>query len=372
MGSENSHDKWANGIWDKIQIKIAAQCKRLGSAVPYIAIDGRYNDKMAENPFWWTNGFWPGILWLVSHGKGEAKDTARAIEERLDASLAAFSGLHHDVGFMWTLSALLDFKITGNPQSRIRGLHAATLLAGRYNPRGHFIRAWNGDKTGWIIVDCLMNLPLLYWAAAELQDPRFRYIAMEHADTALKYLVREDGSCNHIAVLNPENGELLETPAGQGYGPLSSWTRGQAWALYGFALSGLHTGEKRYIAASKQIAHYFIAEVSACGFVPPIDFRAPRELLDTSAGMIAACGLLLLSDLAEEHEKSLYFDSALKLLQTVEAQYSDWDPARDSIIQMGSAQYHEKLEERHVPLIYGDYFFIEAVHRLLHPGFQVW
>ncbi|MDR3335041.1 MAG: glycoside hydrolase family 88 protein [Treponema sp.] len=374
--SESIHKQYAENVWDKIQTKISVQCDRIGVIVPYIAVDGRYSDKMADNLYWWTNGFWPGILWLLFYSAGEQKyaDTARAIEERLDAALAGYEGLHHDVGFMWTLSAGLDFKLTANPASRVRALHGANLLAGRYNLRGHFIRSWNKDYTGWIIVDCMMNLPLLYWASAEVVDPRFRYIAMEHADTALKYLVREDGSCNHIAVLNPENGALLETPAGQGYAPGSSWTRGQAWALYGFALSYRHTGEERYLTASKRIAHYFIANIFRYGFVPPVDFRAPDtpEKLDASAGMIATCGLLQLSDIVPDAEKKLYLDAAMRILKATEEKYCDWDPGRDGIVQKSTAQYHEKTDEFHVPIIYGDYFLIEAIHRILYPELQVW
>ena len=373
---ESGHGLWARRVWEKIKEKIAAQHERIGAKVPYIARDGCYDDKMADNVYWWTNGFWPGILWLMYHDTGDQRylDTARSVEERLDGALSGFEGLHHDVGFMWTLSARLDFKLTANPRSKIRALHAANLLAGRYNPRGRFIRSWNRDCTGWIIIDCMMNLPLLYWASEETGDPRFRYIALEHADTALKRLVREDGSCNHIAVLDPANGNLIETPAGQGYGPGSSWSRGQAWALYGFALSCLYTGEERYRSAAKRIAHYVIALLSRHGYVPPVDFRAPREpvKIDTSAGMIAASGLLCLSGITGEAERHCYFDAALAILKTLEADYCDWENARDGIVQKGTAQYHDKLEEFQVPLIYGDYYFIETIHRLMYPGFQVW
>jgi unsaturated chondroitin disaccharide hydrolase len=322
---------------------------------------------MAENPYWWTHGFWPGILWLMFHHTGEAayRETAEEIEKRLDDSLAGYEGLHHDVGFMWLPSSGLDYRLTGNPLSKTRTLHAAGILAGRYNPRGHFLRAWNGKYTGWMIVDSMMNLPLLYWASEELDDPRFKFIAMEHADTALKYLVREDGSCNHIAILDPADGSFVEAPAGQGYAPGSSWTRGQAWALYGFALSYLHTGEARYLEASRRIAGYFSAEVSRYGYVPPVDFRAPAEpkKIDTSAGAIAACGLLCLGDCIK---------TAMHILTALESGYGDWNTDRDAVLQMGTAQYHDKLDEFHVPLIYGDYFFIEAVHRLTSPDFNVW
>ncbi|MDR2701681.1 MAG: glycoside hydrolase family 88 protein [Spirochaetaceae bacterium] len=367
---------WAQALWPKISEKMSAQCGRLGAAVPYAAIDGVYSDKMRDNIYWWCNGFWPGMLWLMYHADRDDKylQTARAVEERLDAALAGFEGLHHDVGFMWMLASVADWHLTGDKTARIRALHAANLLAGRYNPRGRFIRAWNRDCTGWIIIDCMMNLSLLYWASGQLNDPRFKFIAMDHADTALKFLVREDGSCNHIAVLDPQNGALLELPAGQGYASGSSWTRGQAWALYGFAISYRHTGEMRYLEAARRIARYFCAEVSRFGYVPPVDFRAPEEprKIDTSAGAIAACGLLALAAIAEGEESVRHCTDALAILQAIEAAHCDWNILTDGIVQMGTAQYHGKTDELHVPLIYGDYFFLEAVHKLLHPEFIIW
>jgi unsaturated chondroitin disaccharide hydrolase len=174
--------------------------------------------------------------------------------------------------------------------------------------------------------------------------------------------------------MDPDTGALLETPAGQGFASGSSWTRGQAWALYGFALSYRHTGEDRYLEASRRIARYFLDEVSRFDFVPPVDFRAPEEprKLDTSAGMIAAAGLLQLAGLGNDSENEGYHSGAIKMLQAIEAKYCDWNTDTDSIVQMGTAQYHGKLEEFHVPLIYADYFFIESVYRLRHPDFQIW
>jgi unsaturated chondroitin disaccharide hydrolase len=371
-GQHEAND-WACYIWQKIETKMSAQCDRLGACAPYAAINGRYTDKMTDNIYWWTNGFWPGMLWIMYHAGGEDKylKTARAIEEKLDAALAGFEGLHHDVGFMWTLASVLDWRLTGDKTARVRAMHAATILAGRYNPRGRFIRAWNRDCAGWIIIDCMMNLSLLYWAAAESEDPRFKFIAMDHADTALKYLVRKDGSCNHIAVLDPRNGKLLETQAGQGYAVDSSWTRGQAWALYGFAISYFHTGETRYSEAARRIARYFCVEVERYGYVPPVDFRAPDEprKIDASAGVIAACGLLALHEIG----KSVgYADSAFKILKAIEAAHCDWDPGTDGIVKMAAAQYHGKTEECHVPLIYGDYFFMEAINRLRGSDLRIW
>ncbi|MDR0568209.1 MAG: glycoside hydrolase family 88 protein [Spirochaetaceae bacterium] len=374
--------RWAQQVWANIEAKISAECGRIGSQVPYIARNGKYEDVMASDPFWWTNGFWAGILWLLHHDTGEEKYSvaARGVEDRLDECLTRFTGLHHDVGFMWLHTAVLDYRLTKQPRSLERALHGAAILAGRFNPWGRYIRAWNGDKTGWMIIDCLMNLALLYWASEQTGDPRFSYIAMDHADTALKCLVRDDGSCNHIGIMDLKSPKLLEAPAGQGYASGSSWTRGQAWGLYGFAISADHAKNcaeekyREYLAASKRIAHYFISSAGSYGYIPPIDFRAPKEpdLRDSSAGAIAACGLLRLAGLLPKEEQAFYRDSAFRFLKAIEENCCDWDPARDAIVQKGSCAYHTASDEHHVPLIYADYFFIEAVHQLRHPDFRVW
>ena len=190
-------------------------------------------------------------MWLmyIETGEKEFREAAEISEKQLDRCFEMFYGIHHDVGFMYMPTAVMDHRITGNEESRKRGMHAASLLAGRFNPAGNFIRAWNenygGDPTGRAIIDCMMNLSLLYWASEERQDPRFRHIAEAHAHTVMKYFVREDGSVCHIVDFDPETGAYISDEGGQGFGKGSSWSRGQAWAMYGFTVSYLHTGKKR-------------------------------------------------------------------------------------------------------------------------------
>jgi unsaturated chondroitin disaccharide hydrolase len=369
--------EWAEGIFEKIKNKINAECSRLENIIPYIPRGGFYHDLDApDGIYWWTNGFWPGLLWQMYHaaGNGEFRKSAKEAEKRLDKALEGWEGLHHDVGFMWLHSAVANYRLTGNRDSRRRGLHAANLLAGRYNPAGKFIRAWNGDRAGWIIIDCLMNIPLLYWAAKELADPRFAFIAQNHAGTALKVLARPDGSCNHIAVLSPETGECLETPGGQGYAPGSSWSRGQAWAIYGFALSFRHTGRQEYLDASKAAAHYVISNFALNDWLPPVDFRAPAEPVkyDSTAAMIASCGLLEIACHVGEYEKPFYTGAALNILRSGERAFADWNTETDGIIGGGTGSYHGGPDDTEVPIIYGDYFFIEAILRLLGKDFLIW
>lgn len=152
---------------------------------------------------------------------------------------------------------MAQFKLLGHEDSRRRAMTAASHLAGRFNPAGQFIRAWNQpERVGWAIIDCMMNLPLLYWASEETKDPRFRHIARLHADTTLREFLRLDGSTHHIVCFDPETGERQEALGGQGYDPNSAWSRGTAWAIYGMALSARYTGDQRYIDAAKRSADF--------------------------------------------------------------------------------------------------------------------
>lgn len=370
--------EWALSIYKKIDQKLVIQAERLDDKIPYIPDEqiGLYvDDKGATDPVWWTNGFWAGMMWQMYHatGKDIYRKTAEKNEKRLDKAFEIYTGLHHDVGFMWLHTAVANYRLTENERSKARGLHAAHLLAGRYNPRGQFIRSWNRDRSGWVIIDSMLNVPLLYWAEKEIGDPRFRYIAEDHVDKVMSHIVRSDGSVNHIGVFDPTNGELIETPAGQGYASGSSWSRGQSWAIYGFALSYLHTGKKEYLDTAKKVAHYFISEVSKTDWIPLVDFRAPKEpvMIDTSAGMCAACGMLEIAKHVDEYERDLYIDAAVKILMAVEKKYGIWDLGKDGLIDFSTGSYHEEAWTE-VPIIYSDYYFVEAILRLLNKDFLIW
>lgn len=367
--------KWVEETWKKLEHKLSVEVDRTGAKIPYIPVNGRYIDMAKENIFWWTNGFYGGILWQLYHAtKNEKyKETAVKLGECLDTTLEYPDKLDHDVGFMWLHTAVAAYRETGNREARETGLRAAKTLAGRYNPAGKFIKAWNGNRDGWVIIDCLMNLPLLYWAAEETGDDSYKEIAVNHTETACREILRKDGSTNHIVVFDTVTGEALDNPAGQGYKSGSSWSRGQAWAVYGMALAYRHTGNEEYLNRSKLAAHYFIANAAMTDFVPVIDFRAPKNpyYIDSTAGVIAACGLLELMNFVGEGEKDFYFDAAIKLIRAIEKRCVDWNEDKDGIIGLGSARY-DRAEDREVPIIYGDYYFLEAVLRLLDKDIFLW
>lgn len=248
-------------------------------------------------------------MWQLYHGTKEELYQKAALENerKLDQNLMNYGGMDHDSGFKWLTTSVAHYRLTGDQASKNRGLLAAANLAGRFNPVGNFIRAWNdegdGRNAGWAIIDCMMNLPLLYWAYKETNDHRYLHVAKFHADTTMKHFVREDGSVKHIVEFNPDTGECVQEIGGQGYGVGSAWTRGQAWGLYGFVLSYLHTKESRYLSCAEKIARYFMDNTPENGIIP-VDFRQPMTCRweDSSASVIAACGLLELAKLVENKQ----------------------------------------------------------------------
>ena len=339
--------------------------------IPYSTENGQWKPVHIH---WWTNGFWPATMWQMYLATKDDlfRDEAIRTEKMLDVNLEDFEGLSHDVGFMWLIQSGVRYALEGNKDSYARTMRAAQHLACRYNPNG-FIRAWNGEgREGWAIVDCMMNLPLLYWASEVSGDPRFRLIAMKHADTAMDVFVRPDGSCNHIIIFDAETGEVLDNPGGQGYESGSSWSRGQAWALYGFTLSYLHTGKQEYLDTAKRVANYFISQITD-DYIPRCDFRQPAEpvLKDNTAGAVAAAGLLVLSQQLPELEAVTYYDVAVKMLRAMEREDINWDLNDPALLQRCTAAYHD-IPGRHITMNYADYYFVEAIHMLRGQKMLFW
>ena len=282
--------------------------------IPYKSENGRWIPSPYDGNSWWTGGFWPGLMWQFYAATGDEAflREARRTEELLTAEFRRFTYLNHDVGFMYLLSCGADWKLTGDVQAHTDTLHAASLLMGRFSPVG-YIRAWNGfEQRGYAIIDCMMNLSLLFWASRQTKDPRFAKVATIHADTCAREFIRENGSVSHIIEFDPETGARVKEHAGQGYCLGSSWSRGQAWGLYGFTLAHLNTHEPRYLAAAEKIAGYFMAHIRPDGLTD-CDFCQPpeEERLDNIAGAVAACGLL---ELAKLTGNQTYHEAALRLV----------------------------------------------------------
>ena len=405
----NSEDKkWAAETLKKISDKMEVVTERNQGKIPYTTdASGRFDDRSGKKDIcWWTNGFWGGELWQLYKltGKEIFRQEAIGTEDKMDAAFMDYNGMDHDAGFRWLPTSVIRYKMEKNPESRNRGLLAAGSLTGRFNLNGNFIRAWNDwgddrDTTGWAIIDCMMNLPLLYWAYEELGDPRFKAIAVAHADTAMKSFIREDGSVRHIVGFDPATGEYLRDYGGQGYGEGSSWTRGQSWALYGFALSYKYTGDKRYLETSRKVADYVLSELDSKypDYLVPVDYRQPGDARwqDSTAAAITAGGLIELAQqiakadpeqekkpedfeyisismMSENERQKLsdrYLAAAVKLLRALDENSCDYTTEKDNILEKCTAAYHDEKHE--FAIIYGDYYYIEALMKLTGEALEV-
>lgn len=366
--------KWVDSMFERLDKKLSKTATEVRDFVPYLIKDGKYIPEQNVGIAWWTNGFYGGLMWLMYNAtkNEEYRKTAERQEELLDGAFVDYDKLNHDVGFMWGLTSKANYMLTGNKASRLRSLYAANVLMARTNIKSGFIRAWDYDpkvntNPNYSIIDCMMNIPLLYWASREKEDERFSYIAHMHAEMTMRYHVRENGSVVHIAVHAEDHDELIETLAGQGSAVGSSWTRGQAWAVYGFILSYIHTGEKKYLDICKKISDYFIKRAEEYNYKIPADFDQPDDVdyIDNSATACACCGLMELYKATEDRK---YLECAIKLLKNLESDCI-FDDSNQSILQNAMAAYYDG-EQLH--LIYGDFFLAEAILKLKGSDFLIW
>lgn len=375
------HQNWIDSTWEKVDKKLSRTAVKSRNKLPYTTVDGEHVERDIT---WWTNGFWGGMMWLMYEATGneEYKKTAERSEELLDEALRNYKELHHDVGFMWHLTSGANYRLTGNKDSAVRNFFAATSLFSRYNITGDYIRAWNGkwsgmDNAGFSIIDCLMNLSLLYWASDEIGDDRFKKIAMRQMDMAMRDHIRPDGSTNHIVNHEVDKVGVKEIIGGQGYAADSCWTRGLAWAVYGSIISYIHTGKPEYLEAATRTAEYFIKNCKKTNYLTVIDFCAPEKPLyyDSTAGVCAACGILEIAKYVSEEEGRRYTQEAINILKATDEHFCNYEENEDALVLMGSELYPSKDEYRvglHIPIIYGDFFFVEALCKLKGRKFFIW
>ena len=299
----------------------------------------------------------------------DAHAAARAKIDRLAERVGA--AFHHDVGFQFQPTAVMRFKQTGQKDARRRGLLAANLLMGRFNVAGGVIEAWNAKgRRGYSIIDTLMNLPLLFWASETTGEPRFANLARAHLDRAIAEFVRSDHTTHHIVEFDQTSGARIAAHGGQGYAPDSAWARGHSWAVYGLAIAARYTGEAEYRDLARTVADRFL-NLNAPHGVPPWDFRAPDAATaprDSSAGAITACGLLELSDLGCPRARG----EAEELVHVLTDRCAAFDDdAHDGLLRHATGKLPQGAWID-VSLIYGDYYYYEALQRLVGQGRTCW
>lgn len=287
----------------------------------------------------------------------------------------------HDLGFLYIPYAVALYKLTGDEEMKEIGIKAADELAKRFDPRGGYIRAWGRmdyqtpeyvdselakdhfftESKGLAIIDCMMNIPLLFWAQEVTGNRFYGRIAEVHADTTMKYFVREDDTVCHAYRFDEETGEPIGEENYCGYGKGSYWARGTAWAIYGYMCCYKYTGKEKYLKLSLRLLRRFIKESG--GEVPVWDFRLPegdQHNLDTSAAAIvlSACNeLVKFTDCTEVKE---YIESMYGKLMD----YVDLNPENNGFLrEQNGRKYYAS---------YGDYYLVEAIFGREHPEYVIW
>lgn len=358
---------------------------------PAYSIDNFYSP--ADN-IDWTDGFWTGEIWLayeyLMNMEGGAQQSASALKEAALIQVDSFlnrieNGIsvdHHDMGFLYSPSCVAAYKLTGNENAKRAAVLAADKLITRFHPVGEFIQAWgamDAPDNYRLIIDCLLNLPLLYWASEETGDNKYRDIAEKHIHTALGNVIRDDYSTWHTFFFNMETGEPDYGSTCQGYRDGSAWARGQAWGIYGLAVGYKYTKRPEYIDLFRHVTDYFLSRLPE-DLVPYWDLEfmdwskealeADPQPRDSSSASIAACGMLEMAKYLEKEESAYYTDIAAKIMKSLYENYAVKD------FSMSNGLVLHSTYSKHTPYntcnhygvdecnSWGDYFYMEAMTRL--------
>ena len=309
----------------------------------------------------WTGGFWAGILWLA-YEQQRTDDWLGLATSYTDRLLPRARDTHnHDLGFMFYPSAIKGWRLTGNEAYRAAALQAATALAAQYNDEAGFIPGWGffgaENWSGSVLVDTLMNLPLLVWATQQGGEARLMQVVRGQVELTLKHHQRGDGSFYHVYKFDPKTGAPIAGDTYQGLAAETTWTRGQGWAIAGLAMLAAMTGQQTYLDASKRAAACFAARLGA-DHIPPWDFDATGadQPKDASAGVIVAYGLLRLHALTGDAQ---YLQSATHMLEAL-ARTCGNDAGPGGLLLHATADLPHGLGIDQSTM-YGDYYYLKAL-----------
>lgn len=329
------------------------------------------NDAVVGGNSGWTTGLWTGQLWLAFEftNNPQIKRVAQRHSESFYDRLKNRIDLdHHDLGFLYTPSTIADYRLTGSQQARATAIAAAGELMNRYLPGPGIFQAWGSlddpEQRGRMIVDCLMNLPLLYFAARETGEKNYAKAATSHAGQTANYLVRSDGTTHHTYYFDVVTGAPRFGRTRQGASDDSCWARGQAWAIYGFALLYAQTGEVKFLQKCRQVADVFLDKLPAnrIAYWDLIYSDGSTEPRDSSACAVGVCGLIELSELLAEPHGNIYMAAALKILESLISKCSPADGA-NALLLGGTHNLPKGLGVEEANL-WGDYFYLEALTRV--------
>ncbi len=349
---------------------------RFGHEFKHIFSTDQFYTKAENNQ--WTNGFWTGELWLAYESTKDpafleaAMAHTESFRQRLEKKVEIDT---HDLGFLYSLSCVAAYKLTGNERARETALMAADKLLERFHEKGQFLQAWGKlDEPGnyRLIIDCLLNLPLLYWAGETTGNSIYTEKADAHIRTALSVLIRPDDSTYHTYYFDPETGEPVKGVTHQGYSADSSWSRGQAWGIYGLALSYRYTKNPEYISLFERVTAYFLQHLPE-NLIPYWDFifqDGSDEPRDSSSAAIAVCGMMEMAKYLPEDKADYYRSIARRLLKAL------YDVCAVKSPEESDGQLLHGVYGRKTPYndcidhgidecnLWGDYYYVEALVRL--------
>ncbi|MCK2237692.1 MULTISPECIES: glycoside hydrolase family 88 protein [unclassified Crossiella] len=347
-----------------------AKLRQTAPTVATFPEETKFEKWIPVNDGGWVGGFWPGLLWLgfVDSRDPQFEKWAREAALRLTPRIPDTGT--HDMGFLFYPSWVTAYRLTGEAAWRDGAVRAAESLSKRYNTAGKFIRAWGSlgstGNAGRTIIDTMMNLDLMFWATEVTGDGKYADIAANHARTTIKHFIRPDGSTPHVFDFDPVSGTAVGPNTVQGYSPTSTWARGQAWGIYGFATTYRRTGDRQFLNAATRMADHILPYLAESP-VPIWDYRsplAPHDIRDSSAGAITACGLL---DLAKITGNARYQTTALTVLDALSRTCLTTRSDRHDAVLARGTKNRRAENGIEVSLPYGDYYLMEAILRVLKP-----
>lgn len=320
-----------------------------------------------EDLYDWTSGFFPGSLWYTYELTKDTKFKEEAIKyTNLLYNVKDYTGTH-DLGFMIYCSYGNGFRLTGDTSYVHVMVQTADNLISRFDSTTQTIRSWDfGDWQYPVIIDNMMNLELLFWASDYTKNPKYREIALRHADTTMKNHYRADYSSYHVIDYDTITGEVRSKGTFQGFADESAWARGQAWGLYGYIVCYRYTKDQKYLDFAENIADYIMKNVKTEDKIPYWDYNAPdipNAPRDASAAAITASALLELKDMVKDGSK--YYDYAETILKNLSGeQYLAKKGENKGFILMHSVGHLPANSEIDTPLNYADYYYLEALKRM--------
>jgi unsaturated chondroitin disaccharide hydrolase len=315
----------------------------------------------------WTSGFFPGCLWyLYEYTKDKKWEKAAKLYTK-DEEREEYNAATHDMGFKMFSSYGNGYELTGNEGYKKILLQSARTLSTRFDPKVGCIRSWDTHKDGWqfpVIIDNMMNLELLFWATEVSGDSSFYRIAVSHANTTMKNDFRRDYSTWHVINYDSTTGKVISKETHQGYSNSSCWARGESWALYGYTMCYRYTKDPRYLEEAEHIAAYILNNKNLPkDMVPYWDYddpSIPNTERDASAAAIMCSALYELSTYSDSSSEE-YRTAADKILNSLSSNSYLAKPGQNhDFLLMHSVGNKPGNSEVNVPLIYADYYFLEA------------